>query len=32
MAQSLAVKYRPSDFNEVLGQTSTIKILEKQAI
>lgn len=30
MAQSLAVKYRPKTFNEVLGQKSVIKILTRQ--
>ena len=28
--ESLAVKYRPKEFNEVVSQTSIIKILEKQ--
>ena len=30
MASSLAVKYRPKSFEETLGQSSTIKILERQ--
>lgn len=30
MAQSLAVKYRPKTFDEVLGQKSVIKILTRQ--
>ena len=30
MGQSLAVKYRPKSFEETLGQSSTIKILERQ--
>ena len=30
MAQSLAVKYRPKDFSEVLGQGSVIRILSRQ--
>lgn len=30
MAESLAVKYRPKDFSDVSGQTSIIKILERQ--
>ena len=30
MAQSLAVKYRPRTFDEVLGQKSVIKILNRQ--
>lgn len=30
MGQSLAVKYRPKEFNEVCGQEWVIKILEKQ--
>lgn len=29
MAQSLAVKYRPTTLNEVVGQSTTIKILSK---
>lgn len=30
MAQSLATKYRPKDFNDVCGQNSVIKILQRQ--
>ena len=30
MAQSLAVKYRPKDFDSVLGQESVIRILQRQ--
>lgn len=30
MAESLAVKYRPKDFESVLGQKSIIRILERQ--
>ena len=30
MAQSLAVKYRPKTFEEVLGQKSVLKILSRQ--
>lgn len=30
MAQALATKYRPQEFENVLGQISTIKILERQ--
>ena len=30
MAESLAVRYRPRDFSEVCGQTSIVKILERQ--
>ena len=30
MAQSLAVKYRPKEFNEILGQRAVIKIMSKQ--
>lgn len=30
MGQSLAVKYRPKEFNEVCGQEWVVKILEKQ--
>lgn len=30
MAQSLAVKYRPKTFEDVLGQTSVLKILSRQ--
>ena len=30
MAESLAVKYRPTDFDNVLGQKSVIKILTRQ--
>lgn len=30
MAQSLAVKYRPCDFNEILGQQAVIRILSRQ--
>lgn len=31
MAESLAVRYRPRDFDDVCGQSSVIKILERQA-
>lgn len=30
MAESLAVRYRPKDFTDVCGQSSIIKILERQ--
>lgn len=30
MAESLAVKYRPQDFTEVCGQSSVVKILQRQ--
>ena len=30
MTQSLATKYRPKDFNDVCGQNSVIKILQRQ--
>lgn len=30
MAQSLAVRYRPDNFNDVIGQDVTVKILQKQ--
>lgn len=30
MAESLAVRYRPKDFSDVCGQSSIIKILERQ--
>ena len=30
MAESLAVKYRPKDWTEVCGQSSIIKILQRQ--
>ena len=30
MAQSLAVKYRPKDFGDILGQTSVLRILSRQ--
>ena len=32
MAESLAVKYRPQEFNEVCSQRSVIQILEKQLV
>ena len=30
MSESLAVKYRPHSFNELCGQNSTVRVLEKQ--
>lgn len=30
MAQSLAVKYRPKEFTDILGQTSVLRILSRQ--
>ena len=30
MAESLAVKYRPKDWDEVCGQSSVMRILERQ--
>lgn len=30
MAESLAVRYRPRDFSEICGQSSIVKILERQ--
>ena len=31
MAESLAVRYRPREFTDCVGQSSIIKILERQA-